>query len=118
MISAVNEVNFKQEVIEAEQPVMVHFWTPWCGLCRLIEPILKQLESENNQAVKLVAINADENFKIANHYRIRNLPTIILFYQGKPIQKMDNFDNRDRLQQALVKLMSNTLSLSSKDSIA
>ena len=107
MISVVNEANFQQEVIESEQPVLVHFWTPWCGLCRLIEPILKKLSTENKGSIKLISINADENFKIANHYRIRNLPTIMLFQHGKLVQKMDHFENRDRLQAALEKVMQN-----------
>jgi thioredoxin 1 len=111
MISVVNEANFRQVVLEADQAVLVHFWTPWCGLCRLTEPILKNLSTENNDSInsslKLVAINADENFKIANHYCIRNLPTIMLF-----LQKIDNFENRDRLQVALEKLMHNHLSIS------
>lgn len=109
MISVVNEANFQPEVIEADQPVLVHFWTPWCGLCRLIEPIFKKLAIENNDSIKLVSINADENLKLANYYRLRNLPTIILFHNGKPIQKIDNLDNRDQLQTALSKLMQNTL---------
>ncbi|MEL6909746.1 MAG: thioredoxin domain-containing protein [Cyanobacteria bacterium J06629_2] len=111
MIFAVKEANFQQEVIEADRPVLVHFWTPWCGLCRLIEPILKKLSVENSTPIKLVAVNADENLKLANYYRLRNLPTIMLFNQGKPVRKMDNFYNRDRLQKALEELMQNNLSL-------
>jgi len=111
MIPAINEANFQLEVIEADRPVLVHFWTPWCGLCRLIEPILKQLLTNGNSSIKSVAINADENFKIANYYCIRNLPTIILFYHGKPIHKLDSFENRDRLKTALEQLLHHGRSL-------
>ncbi|MEL6930429.1 MAG: thioredoxin family protein [Cyanobacteria bacterium J06600_6] len=111
MISVVNEANFKPEVIEADQPVLVHFWTPWCGLCRLIEPTFKQVLGHSDRSIKLVAINADENLKIANQYRIRNLPTIILFHHGKPINKLDSLGNRERLKTALEELMHHSHSL-------
>ena len=111
MPSVVNETNFQREVIEAPRPVLVHFWTPWCGLCQLIEPMLSTMQVGKEELIKVVAINADDNFKLTNYYRLKNLPTLMLFKDGELVQKLDGFTSRDRLYQALTSLMDNSLSL-------
>lgn len=108
MVSVVNETNFQREVLNASQPVLVHFWTPWCKLCKLINPTLEMFQQETSKSIKLVSINADENFKLTNYYRLRNLPTIMLFSEGRLIKKLDSFDSRERLKVALKELITNT----------
>ncbi len=112
MPSVVNETNFQREVLEVAGTVLVHFWTPWCGLCKLISPMLESMENKSNEAIKIVAIDADKNFKLANSYRLRNLPTIMLFKDGELVTRLDNFNSRDRLRAALDNIMNNTLSMS------
>ena len=111
MHSVVNETDFRREVLEASRPVLVHFWTPWCGLCKLISPMLETMQQNHHQAIKLVSINADDNFKLANNYRLKNVPTIILFKDGEAVEKFDNIKSRDRLMMALEKIMDSTLSI-------
>ncbi|BAU66275.1 thioredoxin M [Stanieria sp. NIES-3757] len=107
MFLSVNEQSFNQEVLKSSQPVLVHFWAPWCGLCRMIEPLLIQWQAEFTGPIKLVSINADENFKLANSYRLKNLPTLMLFERGNLLAKVDNFQNRESLKQTLTKIVSN-----------
>lgn len=104
---SVNEFNFKQEVLESAKPVLVDFSAPWCGLCRIIHPIVQDFQAERIDQVKLVRINADENLKLANTYRLKSLPTLLLFEDGKLVQRLEGFRGRDDLRIALEKLMDN-----------
>ncbi|MFE1746170.1 thioredoxin family protein [Coleofasciculus sp. H7-2] len=105
MVLSVSERTFTQEVLESSTPVLVHFWAPWCGLCRLINPLLTRVQSEWGEQVKLVGINADQNLKLANTYRLQSLPTIILIENGKVVHRIDSFQGRDDLRMALEKIM-------------
>lgn len=109
MSSIINPRDFEQEVLHSTQPVLVYFWAPWCGLCRIARPILEKLSQEKGQQIKLVVINADENLKLANTYRLKNLPTLLLFNNGNLVKKLDNFNSRETLRQTLENLISNVL---------
>ncbi|KAM3090044.1 thioredoxin family protein [Phormidesmis sp. 146-35] len=106
MRSSISEQVFVKEVLESSMPVIVHFWAPWCGICRLIEPSLDKLRSDWNEQIKIVGINADENLKLSSGYRIKTLPTVLLFREGELLQRFDSFHNREELKTVLLKVMS------------
>lgn len=101
LLSTISERAFTQEVLESSTPVLVHFWAPWCGLCRMINPILMRYQAEWGDHLKIVGFNADESLKVANTYRLTTLPTLILFEEGKVRHRLDGFNGRDDLRMAL-----------------
>lgn len=100
MVIKVDEETFTQEVLGSPTPVLVNFWAPWCGICRAVQPLLLRFQADWGDQVKLVSINADENFKLANTYRLTTLPTIILFDAGSVYYRLDEFKNREDLRVA------------------
>ena len=106
MLQVDTEKAFEKEVLKASQPVLVHFWAPWCGLCRMINPMLLKLQTNPKQPIKLVTVNADENFKLANTYRLKNLPTLLLFEDGNLLKRLDEFNGREGILNNLEKIVS------------
>lgn len=109
---SVNHQTFSKFVLESPNPVLVHFWAPWCGLCLLINPLLSKIQTEWDGPLQVVKVNADENFKLANTYRLKNLPTLILFNQGEIIQRIEGFQGRDELMQRLHRARATSLAQS------
>lgn len=107
MVLSVSERTFKQEVLESPVPVLVNFGAPWCGLCRIIQPLLLQFNNNFSDRIKLVAVNADENFKLANTYRLTSLPTLLLIENGKVCQRLEGFDKKEELRLALEAIKTN-----------
>jgi thioredoxin 1 len=99
------EQKFEQEVLGASTPVLVHFGAPWCGPCRMIEPLLSRFQAEWGKRFKLVGINADENLKLSSRYQIKTLPTILLFEGGTVIHRLEGLYKRDELWQELQKVL-------------
>lgn len=104
MALAVDEKTFNQEVLKSTVPVLVNFWAPWCGLCRLVNPLVTRLQTELHEQVQFVTVNADENLKLVNSYRLTTLPTLIVFDQGQVLRRLDKFHTSDELRSAIESL--------------
>ncbi len=104
MLVSINEKKFTQEVYHASSPVLVHFWAPWCGLCRMINPLLLRFQQESGDRIKVLGINADDNLKLSSTYRLTTLPTLILFDGERVMQRLDGFQGRDAVNRALSEL--------------
>ncbi|MDB9374458.1 thioredoxin family protein [Nodularia sphaerocarpa] len=101
MVLSVSERTFTQEVLQSPIPVLVNFEAPWCGLCRIIHPLLLQFNAQCGDKIKLVGVNADDNFKLANTYRLKSLPTLLLVENGMIRHRLESFRSKEDLRLAL-----------------
>jgi thioredoxin 1 len=82
-IAEVTDNNFQAEVIESEVPVLVDFWAPWCGPCRMVAPVVEEIAQERGEALKVVKLNIDENQNTAVQFNVMSIPTLMLFKGGE-----------------------------------
>jgi thioredoxin 1 len=99
-ITDVTDNNFQAEVLESETPVLVDFWAPWCGPCRIIAPSLEELNDEIEN-LRVVKLNVDENQQIAAQYEVMSIPTLIVFKNGQPAKKIIGAMPKKRLEAEL-----------------
>src|ERR1700690_1144491 len=81
-VTEVTDTNFQAEVLEAEVPVLVDFWAPWCGPCRMVAPVVEEIAKERGEALKVVKLNIDDNQQTAIEYNVMSIPTLILSRHG------------------------------------
>ena len=82
-----NDQNFKRDVLDSKQPVLVDFWAEWCGPCKAIAPSLEELSEEMASKLKIVKINVDENPSISQTYSIRSIPALMIFKDGEKVSE-------------------------------
>ena len=83
--AAVTDASFDQDVLQCDVPVLVDFWAPWCGPCRMVAPIVDEIAKEVEGRIKVVKLNTDENPNVASQYGIRSIPTLMVFKGGQKV---------------------------------
>lgn len=87
-ITTVTDANFQAEVVESDKPVLVDFWAPWCGPCRMVAPVLEEIAKERGDDLQIVKLNIDENPETAAKFQVMSIPTLIVFKDGDVAHKV------------------------------
>ena len=96
----ITNANFKEEVLDSEKKVLVDFWAPWCGPCRMVSPIVEEI-AEENAAIKVAKINIDEQPQLAAQYGVMSIPTLMVFVNGDIADKAVGARNKSFILQML-----------------
>jgi thioredoxin 1 len=105
VVREVTDATFEREVLEADRPVVVDFWAPWCGPCYAITPVLESLEGEHGDRIEFAKVNIDQNPGFASRYGVLAIPTVILFDSGEAKETVLGARPRSHYEEALRKVL-------------
>ncbi len=98
---SVDESSFESEVLKAEKPVLVDFWAPWCGPCRLVSPVVESFGAAHADRIAVAKVNTDENQQLAMRYSIFSIPTLIVFENGREAARLVGYMPQDVMEERL-----------------
>ena len=87
-VQNINDAEFEQVVIQSDVPVLVDFWAPWCGPCKMVGPVLEQIAGEYAGKAKVVKVNVDDNKQVAGSLGVQSIPTVVLYKDGEVVEKV------------------------------
>jgi thioredoxin 1 len=100
-VAEFTDASFKGDVLQSDVPVLVDFWAPWCGPCRMIAPVVEELSKENLGTFKIGKVNIDDNPDVAMNYNVSSIPTLMIFKGGEVVERFVGVQPKSRLQQAI-----------------
>jgi thioredoxin 1 len=101
MAIEINETSFDQEVMSSSKLVLVDFWAPWCGPCKMLSPIIDEISSEYDGKAKICKVNTDENMSLSAKFQITSIPCLILFKNGEVLQKIIGFKSKSDIKKVI-----------------
>lgn len=102
----VTDSSFEQEVLKSELPVLVDFWAPWCGPCRMIAPVVEALENQFKGKLKVAKVNTDENSNSPSQYSVTGIPCLVFFKGGKEVDRLVGFLPKEQIEKKITSLIS------------
>jgi thioredoxin 1 len=102
-LADVSQSDFQAEVLQNSQPVLVDFWAPWCGPCKMLGPIVEKVAASHAGKAKFVKLNTDENPSLSGEYQVSGIPCLILFKDGKPVDRIVGYVQEGAISSMLSK---------------